>query len=506
MQTRYYVNLTANFLGSSWMAILQLAAIPFYIDTVGIEAYGLIGFFTTLLITSRAFDLGLTNTINRELARLSAQPDEALRAKSFVRTIEVIYWPISLSLGGAIWLGSSALARHWLNAGNLSESDVSGATSLMGVVIALQMLVAFYHGGLMGLQRQVVANLIRATMGTISVVGGVLCLYLISAEIRIFFIWHAAVSVAHVAIITLALWGQLPPAETKVRFSFSEINRNLPFAAGMGGIGISALVLSQLDRLILSKLLSLEMFGYYVLGYTFGSALYLIIIPVFNATLPRLSALVAQRNPANLRQAYRAGVRLMATLVLPSSAVLVVFAEPLLRAWTGRPEAAHFAAPIAAMIAAGTALNGLMHLPFALQIAYGWTSIGLTINLLFIAIMLPALIFAVEQSGALGAATVWLGLNALYMLLGVPLTHQKILRGETFLWFVRGALLPIAIASLIVLVASTAPYREYNSVQLVAFCLFTILAGVLTASLCSAETRRWLSIRLKLGFGFRRIS
>ena len=500
MQTRYSANLVANFMGSGWTALLQLAAIPFYIAAVGIESYGLIGFFSTLLIASRAFDLGLASTTNRELARFSAMPDQASQARNFVRTAELIYWSIAAILGGAICMGASLIARHWLNGGELSETEVSGAASLIGIVIALQLPVALYHGGLMGLQHQVIANLIRAVMGTISTVGGVLALYLISDDILVFFAWQVVASGVHVGVIAYVLWRRLPPATTPVRFSFTEVRRNFPFAASMSGIGISALILSQLDRLVLSKLLSLEMFGYYVLGYTFGSALYLIIIPVFNATLPRLSALVAGGKHAELRKAYRSGVRLMAALVLPSAVVLVVFAEPLLRIWTASAEAAHFAAPVAAMIAAGTALHGLMHLPYALQIAYGWTSIGLGINLFFIATMVPSLVFAVDQFGSPGAAAVWLALNAVYVMLGVPLTHQRLLRGEVTTWFIRGALVPGAIAALVVLTASAVPYREFNAVQLAFFCLFTALTATVLTSMCVAELRSWLTARLKKWF------
>lgn len=498
MRTRYSANLAANFLGSGWTAILQLAAVPFYIAAVGIESYGLIGFFSTLLIASRALDLGLTSTTNRELARFSAQPGQMSQTRNFVRTAELICWFIAVALGTAIWIGTTVIARHWLNAGELSETEVSRAVSLMGIVIALQLPVALYHGGLMGLQRQVVANLVRAVMATISTVGGVLSLYLISAEIVVFFAWQVMASIVHVGVIAFVLWRHLPAAETQVRFSFAEVRRNFRFAAGMGGIGISALILSQLDRLVLSKLLSLEMFGYYVLGYTFGSALFLIVTPVFNATLPRLSALVAGGEDVELRQAYQSGVRLMAALVLPSAAVLVIFAEPLLKIWTASAEAAQFAAPIAAMIAAGTALNGLMHLPYALQIAYAWTSIGLGINLFFIATMLPSLVFAVDQFGPAGAAAVWLALNAVYVMLGVPLTHRKLLRGETTTWFVRGALIPGAVASLVVLAASTMPYRGFNAVQLAFYCLFTALAATVLTSLCIARMRSWLIAQLKL--------
>ena len=64
-------NIAANIAGSIWQALMGLIFIPFYIKFMGIESWGLIGFFYTLLIMFTLLDLGLSNTLNRELARLS---------------------------------------------------------------------------------------------------------------------------------------------------------------------------------------------------------------------------------------------------------------------------------------------------------------------------------------------------------------------------------------------------------------------------------------------------
>ncbi len=44
---------------------MSLAFIPLYIKFLGIEAYGIIGFFTTLQAMFTLLDLGLGYTLNR---------------------------------------------------------------------------------------------------------------------------------------------------------------------------------------------------------------------------------------------------------------------------------------------------------------------------------------------------------------------------------------------------------------------------------------------------------
>ena len=59
-------------------ALMSFAFVPLYIRFMGMEGYGLIGVFTTMLAIFALLDLGLGLTVNRELARLSA--DDTRRA------------------------------------------------------------------------------------------------------------------------------------------------------------------------------------------------------------------------------------------------------------------------------------------------------------------------------------------------------------------------------------------------------------------------------------------
>ena len=44
----FKLDLVANFAGTGWSAVMQLAFVPLYIKFMGIEAYGLVGFYLML--------------------------------------------------------------------------------------------------------------------------------------------------------------------------------------------------------------------------------------------------------------------------------------------------------------------------------------------------------------------------------------------------------------------------------------------------------------------------
>lgn len=71
-------NILANFIGRAVAALVSLLLIPVYIRYLGIEAYGLVGLLALLTALFGILDLGVTPTINRELARLSTRPGAAL--------------------------------------------------------------------------------------------------------------------------------------------------------------------------------------------------------------------------------------------------------------------------------------------------------------------------------------------------------------------------------------------------------------------------------------------
>ena len=68
-------NLLAGLASSVWSALVGLAVVPFYLKYLGIEAYGLIGFFATTQAVLSLLDMGMAPTINREVARRSASGD-----------------------------------------------------------------------------------------------------------------------------------------------------------------------------------------------------------------------------------------------------------------------------------------------------------------------------------------------------------------------------------------------------------------------------------------------
>ena len=440
------LNTAANLSARVWTALVHLAFVPLYVRYLGIEAYGLIGVFTSLLALFALLDLGLSTTLNRELARISADTGAATRARDLLRTLEVIYWPVALLIGIGVALAAPFVAHDWVRVDKLELATVQTAVILMGLTIGLQWPASLYSGGLMGLQRQVLLGGINAGVATLRAVGAVLVLAYYDATIEAFFYWQAAASAVQTIATGAALWLRLPPSGVASRFRRNILTEIWRLAAGMAAISALGVVLTQLDKVILVKLLPLAEFGYYSLAWTVATGLYFLIGPLFTALFPRFTQLAAQQDDAGLRRLYHEGCQWMSVILLPVAVVIALFSTELMRLWTGDAVLAERSHVLLSLLIVGTALNGLMSLPSALQLAYGWTSLGIASNLVAVATLVPLIFVLTSRFGATGGAAAWVILNGAYVLITLPLMHRRILRGEQWRWYGIDVALPLVAA------------------------------------------------------------
>lgn len=490
------LNILANFVGQGWTALLQLVFVPVYIKFLGVEAYGLIGFYVMLLTALRLLDFGLGQTVSREMAKYSVMPGKEEEVRDFTRTVELVYWGVGTVVGLAVVAAAPLIAEKWIKAEGLSPAAVKEAVTLMGVVIALQWPLGFYQGGLLGLQKQVVLNMLRMLLVTFGSGGGALILWLVSPTVFAFFSWQVFTSIVSIAVCSIVLWRSLPDSSAAPRFSFDLIRNIWRFAAGMSGITVAALLLTQLDKWILINLLSLESFGYYILATTVANGLYMFITPVFSAIFPKFSAMVASHDETNLRRIYHGGTQLMAIVILPTAAVLSLFSREILAIWTGNAAIAEEAAPIVSALVIGTAINGLMNIPYALQLAHGWTGLALRIMAILIVMLIPTIFYMTIAFGPVGAAMAWIILNLLYMAIAAPLTMRRCLAGEGHKWLTDDILVPLLMTMAVVGIGKvTMGFLDVSGLNLAGIVLILLLA-VAASALAAGHIRAWLLLKL----------
>lgn len=439
-------NVIANYLGQGWNALMGLAFVPLYIKYLGVESYGLIGIFALLQAWLSLLDMGMTPTLSREMARLTGGAHEAQSIRDLLRSIEIIGFVIAIVIALGIWAASGWLASDWLRAEKMPVGVVTQVFTIMGVVTALRFVENIYRSSIVGLQRQVLLNIVLSVMATLRGLGAVGILIWVSPNIEAFFVWQGILSIITVGLFAAVLYHTLPVADHVARFSLTALKGIRQFAVGMMTITFLALLLTQVDKILLSRLLTLEAFGYYAFAGTVANALYMLPVPVTAAFYPRFTELVTRADVAALITAYHKAAQMVTVLMGTAAIVLIVFGDVVMMLWVANPALARQVAPLVAVLALGTLLNGLMWIPYQMQLAYGWTSLTVKINTVGVAILVPAILLVVPIYGAVGAAWMWVALNAGYCLIGAQFMYRRILTTEKWTWYRTDVIIPLTAA------------------------------------------------------------
>jgi O-antigen/teichoic acid export membrane protein len=209
-----------------------------------------------------------------------------------------------------------------------------------------------------------------------------------------------------------------------------------------------------------------------------------------------LTQLVSINDQDELKRLYHESCQFISVLILPAAIVIALFSKELLLLWTQSPTKTENAYLLVSILICGTALNGLMYLPYALQLAFGWTSLSFFKNVIAVILLVPFIIYMATHYGVVGAASVWFILNAGYVLFEIPVMHLRLLRGEKWRWYLQDVCLPLTVC---IVVAGLGRILINGPMSQFMMLLNLIVISALTlgiTAIMTPVTRTWLFMQL----------
>ena len=494
-------NILANVFGRGWASLNFILFTPLYLHLLGTEAYGMIGFFATLQSVMFLLDAGLSTSLNRELARSGAGSQSPVNTGTLLRTLEIVYLLLAVGILVLVVAASLPISRYWLHGQHFTAGALAHVLILMGLALALQFPTNLFEGGLYGLQRQVLANTIASVFVTLRYGGAALLLWVYHPTLEVFFGWTILIAAVQTVVTRLFLWRAMPLEEGPVHFSFGALKSIRKFAAGMMGFSVASTLYLQADKVLLSNLLPLRVYGYYMLAATASAGLRILIAPVYNAFFPRMTQLVERGSADELRDLYHRGCQLITVIMVPVVTVVALFAPAILKIWTNDDGAVQAASMVLGLLAISVLVNAMQSIPMALQLANGWTALLFKLRVVTLVLVVPVLIYSVGYYGMTGAAVSLICLELLYAGLGVILMHRRLLPGDLGRWLLRDVLMPGGIAVLVVAAGAVGfrgmPETVSDKLWMAGCILGTLLAGMAAASFAVPWVRKMLLNRVR---------
>ena len=487
-------NVAANFVGQGWRALMALAFVPVYIRLLGIEAFGLIGLFASLQLWLSLLDLGIRPVLTREAARYAGGAHDDASFWLVLRSLEWIAFGMAVVAALTLAALSPWLATHWVNPVALSNTQVSQAFMLMGAVAAIQMIESLYASALAGLQRQVVQNIIMTAVATLRALGAVAVLLWVETSVAAYFIWQAVASAISLMALAIASYRLLPRPPVGTGFNLDALRSVSGYAAGMIGITLVSIGVTQIDKLILADRMPLTEFGYYALATSVAMMIGVIVAPVGAAYLPRFTQLVTQKDEPGLERAFRMATQLAVLLAGVAAVMLIVFGDRLVLLWTQDASVSARVGKLLPALAIGYGLHAVFSVPYMLQLANAWTQLAIWLNVVMISIMLPALLYIVPRHGAHGAAWVWAAVMVIYSIVSSYVMFKRLLPHLSLRWPISDVVLPLALLAvtglIVYKIAPAAAGGGSTLLTIIAAAVVLLLAGMAALPMLRSEILR----------------
>jgi O-antigen/teichoic acid export membrane protein len=429
-------NTLLSYAGQAYTLLVGILIMPFYLGHLGAEVYGLIGFYAVLQAWLMLLDVGLSPSLVRQIAHHQSQAveDGSRDGGWLMRSFEVMFLPMTLVTCAVVYLLSPWLASHWLNAQDLDVNTLVKCIGLMGLMVALRLYATLYKSGLQGLEMHAWLNGANVLIATLRYFGGLLLVAKVSQDALVFFEFQLVVAVIETFIFAYKAYARLPTPRWFSGFNWALVKPIVPFALSISGTSILWIILTQLDKMLLSEQLPLAEYGYFSLVALMTTGILMLINPMVQTLLPRMTVLMAEGREHDMQQLYLAASRLACTFLFPLAAIIALHSGDLIYAWSGDREAAAWCKPILVWYALGTAIMSVSAFQYHLQYAHGQFRLHVWYTIASAVITVPVMFFAVQYKGALGAAVAWFVLRLVSFAIWPQIVHHNLARDIHGTW------------------------------------------------------------------------
>lgn len=488
-------NTIANYFGLGYTTITGIVVLPFYLQYLGAEAYGLVGLFTLMQAWLYLLDVGISPTLGREIAYARGREGGFENFIKLLRSFEIIFFTLACLVVVLIILSSTWISHNWINAEILDTDTIAYSISLMSLLIGLRFFASLYRSGINGMEDQIWLSIANIAIVTLKFIGALLLLQFVSNDIRHFFEYQLLIGVIEVVVLIIRFYMIIPGSciGYGIKFSPDSIKKVAPFALSIAYTAGISIVIMQLDKLILSGILSLSEFAYLSLVTLAANGLLQVFSPVMQALLPRMTVLVAEGKDDEMVSLYRNATQFVTVVVLSAAFVMGAYGQSLLYAWTGDSEAASWGQEVLFWFVLGNAIVALNSFQYNLQNAYGDLALHVKGSTISAVIQIPVIYYAATRYGALGAGMAWFGFRFLWFLLWTPVIHRKFTPNLHLKWLFVD-IVPIVIAA-VVGIYSTGMFFEMateSRSDIAIDLMFISLVMLCITSMGSSRLLRWL--------------
>lgn len=495
-------NVLASYISQIYVAIVGIALLPLYIKYMGSEAYGLIGFFTTLQSLFALLDIGLTPTVARETARFKGGAVRALFYRQLYRALMLLFSCVAIVGGGLLLLLSESIATYWLNIEALPLGDVILAVQIMSLSVACRWMTGLFRGVVSGSEKLVWLSVFNISIATARFVGVFLSMSIFGFEPLVFFMHQLVIILIEFGVLAFKAHTLLPLIDSNkdvVGWSLKPVKSVLRFSLTVAFTAAVWVCVTQIDKLVLSGVLTLSDYGYFSLGVLVANGIMLVSGPVSNALMPRMAKLFAEMKYDEMLSYYRKSTQIVVVIAGSVALSLILNAKILLNVWTGEQSFVVHSTPILRLYSVGNLFLCIAAFSYYLQYAKGNLRYHFIGNIGLASILIPCMIVVAKYYGGVGAGYVWVVVNGMFLFFWVAYIHHKLEKGLHIPWLINDVG-KVIVPGIVIAILFSQLYRFSNLTELLGGVVAILTSSFLifcTTFLASEFGKKFLSNKFK---------
>jgi O-antigen/teichoic acid export membrane protein len=463
----------------------SLATAPIIIRMLGSQGYGVL-ILINLIPTYFSFSemgMGIASTRFASEAYARGDLDEEARA---IRTAGLIALVCASLVAIPIAIFAGPIIGQFNVPEELHQQAVTGLRICSGVFVTTIISGVVNTAQLTRLRMDLNAA-INGISKVLSSVGTVLVLYfgggIVGAAV-----WFLAIGLIGIAA-HIAVSGRLLKQFLDVSIDRRLLKPLLKFGAGLAFSAVAAVLLANLEKLLVGRFISVESLAFYTVAFTLANMATMFSFAMLQSLVPAFSQLLAPEKRQQFDDLFARSLKLGIILLLPSLMVLFVIAKPFFTIWAGPDFGRESTGPFYVLLI-GLLFNMLAYIPYGSIVAFGRTDLVAKTHW---SELVPYSILAavlINYFGIVGAAAAW----------SVRLVFDSLI----FLWLSKSVvkvrigfarIITAALLGMIVLAPSPliAVYNNYSPVLLVSAPVSIALYGfVVWRYFVSESERGWL--------------
>jgi O-antigen/teichoic acid export membrane protein len=265
-----------------------------------------------------------------------------------------------------------------------------------------------YRSALLASDGHVELNVIAAVVAAAKHLGGIVVV-LVHPSIEALFLWLFAWSALETVARRECAWSRMQDRAAKIDWPVvREVFRK---GLRLSGAALLAVFALQLDRLLLSALVTIDRFGHYTIAYSVASSVLQVMAPLLVALAPTFA--LQSRHPEQLNRLTVTLAKRTLVLVALGSCLYLWLANPLLDYWLGSRALTSEIKPILDILMLGSALNLFYQIGYQRWVARGHSKPIAFINLAGLLCSVTLTPLLVPVYGPVGAASGWIAINLL---------------------------------------------------------------------------------------------